>query len=200
MTFIDANKNLGLQLQVGTLHNSKQHIELQTSNLITGSYAHKPPSNLSQALHRLTTITKAMSGGGKIDTKHINIFLTGIGTIVCGTNRDPSQGQTGFCTKSRFHCEIKQKTASLSQGRAPVCPINRSPLSQGRFLFAVCPGHRPAQNVYVHWSFLARMSWPVSVCNHFATHGIPRPAASPIATASDVKPQLTPQPLLGKSK
>ena len=73
------------------------------------------------------------------------------GTIVPGTNPHPSQGQTG--QNGDFTVELNRKR--------PVCrfvPGTGPNLSRGGVPFVpgtvpVCPGHRPAQNVYVYWFF-----------------------------------------------
>ena len=55
------------------------------------------------------------------------------GTIVPGTNPHLSQGQTG--QNGDFTVELNRKQPGLSQGRVPICPRERSHLSQGWFLF-----------------------------------------------------------------
>ena len=60
----------------------------------------------------------------------------------------PVPGTNG--TKWRFYCGIQQKR--------PVVPGTGPSLSRGWVPFIpgtvpVCPGHRPAQNVYVYWFF-----------------------------------------------
>ena len=74
------------------------------------------------------------------------------GTIVQGTNLHPSQGQTG---------RISEFTVQFDR-RRPACRRDGSQLFQGREAFVpgtvpVCPWHRPAQNVYVYWSFSCRI-------------------------------------------
>ena len=79
-----------------------------------------------------------LNGGEKRTIKHKTHkhFSEGSrGTIVPGTNQDPSQGQTG--QNGDFYCGVKQKTGGfvlgtgpgLSLGRVPVCPIDGSCLS-----------------------------------------------------------------------
>ena len=72
------------------------------------------------------------------------------GTIVPGTNPHPSQGQTG--QNGDFTVELNRKR--------PVCPRDRSQFVPGRGPVFLGPrdgsclsGHRPAQNVSVHWFF-----------------------------------------------
>ena len=68
-----------------------------------------------------------------INSKHINIFLTALAGQSFQDEPPPVPGTNG--TKWRFDCGIKQERAGLSQGQVPVCPRERSHLSQGRFLF-----------------------------------------------------------------
>ena len=77
------------------------------------------------------------------------------GTIVPGTNPHPSQGQTG---------QNGDFTVELNRER-PVCPRTGPILSRGGVPFVprtvpVCPGHCPAENVYVYWFF----SCPITHC------------------------------------
>ena len=65
-------------------------------------------------------------------------------TVVAGTNFHPSQGQTG---------QNGDLTVELNRER-PVCPRDGSHFVPGTV--PVCPRHRPAENVYVYWFFLAR--------------------------------------------
>ena len=70
------------------------------------------------------------------------------GTIVPGTNPHPSQGQTG--QNSDFTVELNRER--------PVFPRDGYHLSRGGVPFVpgtvpVCPGDRPAENVYVYWVF-----------------------------------------------
>ena len=74
----------------------------------------------------------------KHDT-HKHFFNGPSGTIVPRTNPSPVPVTNGI--KWRFDWGIQQKNAALSQGQVPVCP-----------------GHRPAQNVYVFW-FFSCPSW-----------------------------------------
>ena len=93
--------------------------------------------------------------GGKkpINTKHINTFQTALvhGTIVPGRNptrpRDKRDKTAILLWNSTENGRFVQgKGPGLSQGRAPFVPETVS----------VCPGHRPAQNVYVFWPILRR--------------------------------------------
>ena len=64
------------------------------------------------------------------------------GTIVPATNPPPvprTKGQTG--QNGDFTVELNRERPILSRGGAPFVPGT----------VPVCPGHRPAENVYVYW-------------------------------------------------
>ena len=88
-----------------------------------------------------------------LDREYINIFLAAL----VGQS---SQGRTP--TRPR-----DKKTIFLlwnyTEKKGPVCPRTGPILSQGGLSMTVpvCPGHRPAQNVYVYWFFLP--DWKVRV-------------------------------------
>ena len=96
---------------------------------------------MSQKVRHIRSIPDLRSGqdlylGAKkpINIKHINIFSDGF--LRDNRPRDeppPVPGTNG--TKWRFYCGIKQRKAGVSQGRVPLCPGERSHLSQGRFVF-----------------------------------------------------------------
>ena len=70
-------------------------------------------------------------------------------------DKPPTRPRTNG-TKWRFYCGIKQRKAGLSPGTGPI-------LSRGGVPFVprtvpVCPGRRPAENVYVYWFFLSGKS------------------------------------------
>ena len=90
----------------------------------------------------------------RINMKHINIFLTAFAGHRPRDEPPPVPGTNG--TKWRFYCGIKQRKASLSQGRVPFCPGERSHLSQGRFLFV--PDTIPPKMFMFIVFFLARAS------------------------------------------
>ena len=74
------------------------------------------------------------------------------GTIVPGTNPHPSQGQTG--QNSDFTVQFNRKRHWFVPGTGPNLSLGGVPFVPG--IVPVCPGHRPAQNVYVYRFFLAR--------------------------------------------
>ena len=90
-------------------------------------------------------------GGEKkpINRKHINIFPTALAGQSSRGRTPPVPGTNG--TKWRFYCGIKQRKAGLSQGRGPILSRGGVPFVPGTV--PVCPGHRPAENVYVSWFF-----------------------------------------------
>ena len=98
----------------------------------------------AQGFSRLTCF-----GGEKKNNKqktHKHFSDRPCGTIVPGTNPHPSQGHMG---------QNGDLTVELNRKR-PVCPRDRSQFVPGKgpvcaMTVRVCPGHRPAQNVYVYW-------------------------------------------------
>ena len=110
-----------------------------------------PPVQKRDAQHMFL---QHKGGGGKKTNKqktHKHFSDGPCGTIVPGTNRHPSQGQTG--QNGDFTVELNRETAGLSQGQVPHFVPGKGPICpRDRFLFV--PGHRPAENVYVYWFFL----------------------------------------------
>ena len=97
--------------------------------------------------HFSVTFSDASVTGSKKNNKHKTHkhFSDGPrGTTVPGTRG----------TKWRFYCGIKQRKASFVPGTSPILSRGGVPFVPGTA--PVCSRHRPAENVYVYWFFLAR--------------------------------------------
>ena len=82
-----------------------------------------------------------------INRKHLILFLMALVGQSSQGRTPPAPGTNG--TKWRFDCRIKHNKASLSQGRVPICP-----------------GHHPAQDVYVYCFSLVKKTATVSTAQH----------------------------------
>ena len=96
----------------------------------------------------MRTVSRERIGGEETNKQKTHKHFSGgpCGTIVPETNPHPSQGQTG--QNGEFTEESNRKR--------PVCPGTGPNLSRGGVPFVpgtvpVCPGRRPAQNVYVYF-------------------------------------------------
>ena len=90
------------------------------------------------------------------------------------TNPHPSQGQMG---------QNGDFTVELNKQR-PVCPRDGSQFVPGGVPFVqgtvpVCPGHRPAQNLYVYWFFSCPIHNKNKIFGPYPQHGWVFPEETP---------------------